>query len=222
MNDNGQTVQTDAGLATQQQTSPADNSQAGEQAENVQAQTPQFVTPEQLEQFGKSIVSRLQQSNRDRTNTINREIAGIKELLGKTGVTIQPEHEAKLREEIGERLDNPNATQTTQPIEESAFPDPDVMVSEFVNDIFSTVGTPVTPSDPEWAALQKTIDDTWNDPKGHIKVTAAATLAAQNKARRLASNQENASARVTGMGGAQPIGSPDAPASDFWKQAYKK
>ena len=49
MTDNGKTVQADAGIATQPQTSQAPTSPAGEQAENVQAQTPQFVTPEQLE-----------------------------------------------------------------------------------------------------------------------------------------------------------------------------
>ena len=96
-------------------------------------------------------------------------------------------------------------------------------VASFVNSIFDTVGTRVTPQDPQWKELQTVIDENWNNPKGYVQVMMAATKAAQEKLAAKNSNSETASARVFGSGGqGQSTGTPDAPASDLWKQAYKK
>jgi len=211
------------GVATPQvQTSAPTTPETGAAQENAQA-TPQFVTMEQLSQFGEQLASRLKQSDRDRTARINGEIAQIKSRLEVTGVQLAPEQELKLRDKIGTEIDEPPA-ENVQAQAGQASPaigaDP---IAQFVGIVFQDAGTTVTKDDPEWKDLQAVIDATFNDPNGHIKVTKAAYTAAEKKAQRTTANSESAAARVLGSGGAQAAGiSADAPASDFWKQAYKK
>lgn len=209
------------GVATpQNQTSaqPASPTEAAQ--ENTQATTPQYVTVDQLSQVTEQIVSRLKQSDKDRSARINSEIAAIRQRLDGTGVSLAPEQELKLREKISNEIDNP--PDQTQMDAGQASPQPvDQLIAQFVGDVFSEVGTQVSDTDPEWKDLQAVIDATYNDPKGAIKVTRAAIDAATKKAQRLNSNAGNPAAAI-GAGGANPSGTPSASsATDLWKQAYK-
>ena len=206
------------GVATpQDQTSAQPASTTGAAQENAQAATPQYVTVEQLSQVTEQIVSRLKQSDKDRAARINSEIAGIKQRLDGTGVSLAPEQELKLRDKIGEEIDNPSDGQQAG---QASPPPVDQLIAQFVGDVFAEVGTPVTPNDPEWKDLQAVIDATYNDPKGAIKVTRAAIDAANKKAQRVTANAGNAAATI-GAGGAQANNTPSAAsATDLWKQAY--
>lgn len=227
MTDQNGTVQAGTqGVATQQvQTSAPTTPQEGAAQENAQG-TPQVVTMEQLSQLleerDQKLVTRLKQSDRDRSKRIEGEIEGLKGLLSKTGVQLAPEQELKMREEIGARIDEVAEEPQTQA--GPASPQgADQFIASFVNDVFDKVGVRVTTQDPQWKELQAVIDANWNNPKGHIEVMMAATKAAQEKLAAKNSNFETASARVFGSGGAgQSTGTPDAPASDLWKQAYKR
>lgn len=228
MTDPATTVQAGTGAATPTtQPSAPTTPQTGAAQEQAQEQAPQVVTMEALSQLleerDAKIVARVKQSDRDRSKRIEGEIAGLRDLLSKTGVQLAPEQELKMREEIGARIDQvadePQAPAGQASPEQGA----DQLIAQFVGDIFTEAGTVVTKADPEWKELQDVIDATFNDPKGHIKVTKAAFAAAEKKAQRMNSNSESAAARVVGTGGSNVTGTPaDAPASDLWKQAYKK
>ncbi len=192
------------GVATPQvQPSAQPASTTGAAQENAQAQTPQYVTVEQLSQFGEQLASRLKQSDRDRTARINSELAQIKSRLEATGVQLAPEQELKLRDKIGNEIDQPA---DDEPQAEAGQASPaqgaDQLIAEFVGHVFKDAGTTVTRDDPEWKDLQAVIDATFNDPMGHIKVTRAAYKAAEAKAQRTTSNSESATARTLGSGGA--------------------
>jgi len=197
------------GVATPQVQTSAQPASTEAAQENAQAQTPQYVTVEQLSQFGEQLASRLKQSDRDRTARINSEIAQIKSRLEATGVQLAPEQELKLRNRIGDEIDQPAENEPQATAGQASPASPDQLIAEFVGDIFADVGTVVTKTDPEWAELQAVIDRTFNDPKGHIKVTRAAIDAAQKKAQRTTSNSDNAAARILGGGGSQPTNTPN-------------
>lgn len=206
------------GVATPQQTS-APAASTGAAQENAQTQTqPSYVTVDQLSQVTEQIISRLKQSDKDRAARINSEIAAIKQRLDGTGVALAPEQESKLRDKISEEIDSPVSDQSQAG---QASPQPvDQLIARFVGDVFAEVGTQVAVTDPEWKDLQVVIDATYNDPKGHIKVTRAAIEAATKKAQRLTANAGNPAATL-GAGGAQANSTPQAKsATDLWKQAY--
>lgn len=212
------------GVATPQvQTSAPTTPETGAAQENAQA-TPQFVTMEQLSQFGEQLASRLKQSDRDRTARINSEIAQIKSRLEVTGVQLAPEQELKLRDKIGTEIDEPpaeNAQAQAGPASPAIGADP---IAQFVGIVFQDAGTTVTKDDPEWKDLQAVIDATFNDPNGHIKVTKAAYTAAEKKAQRTTANSESAAARVLGSGGAQStnLDGPEVTGHALFQRAHKK
>lgn len=216
-----QTVPT-AGTATQQEPLTSQQTPPTEQpAETAQEPKPQYVTAEDLEKREAELLRRFKQSNRDRNTRIDEQLTTIRSLLEKPGVTLTPAQEAALREDLGNRLD---AEDTQAQPGNAQPPNGDQLVTQFVSDVFAETGTQVTANDPEWKDLQKVIDASWNDPKGGVKVTTAAIKAATQKAERLKADQENAPARVVGEGGVSTNGQtidPNAPASEFWKQAYK-
>lgn len=229
MTDGKTPEQAGAGVATpQSQTSPepvAPNTATP--AENEQEKQPQYVTVDQLSQFGKTLAAQLKQSDRDRSKRIEGELAQMRELMKNAGVSFDPNQEQKLREEIANRIDGsePAQVEAVQQQQTPASVDP---VVEFVSGAFDEVGTAVTRNDPEWAGLQKVIDATFNDPspKAAARVLAAATEAAKQKAARQTTSQEAAAARVGGEKGGAVTGNgpndPNAPAADFWKAAFKK
>lgn len=196
-------------------------------AESEQKSEPQYVTVDQLSQFGKQLTERLKQSDRDRTKRIEGEIAGIRELVTKAGLQITPQQEAVLREEVGARIDNEAAPPSQAPAGQYSQPADTDPIVEFVSGAFQNVGTSVSRSDPEWAKIQKVVDETWNDPSpaAAARVVAVATDAAREKKSRETASQETAAARVGGKGGSAAGGGitdPNAPASEFWREAYKK
>lgn len=213
------------GVATQQVQTSAQPASTGAAQENAQPQTPQYVTVEQLSQFGEQLASRLKQSDRDRTARINSELAQIKSRLEATGVQLAPEQELKLRDKIGNEIDEPTEEESQAPAgQASPAAGADQLIAEFVGHVFKDAGTTVTRDDPEWKDLQAVIDATYNDPMGHIKVTRAAYKAAEAKAQRTTSNSESASARVLGSGGASADATDDPKVSGhaLFQRAHKQ
>lgn len=201
----------------QEQTPALVTTPQGEAQEKQQA--PQYVTKEELGQITEEILRRAKQSDRDRAKQINDELLEIKTLVTKTGVQITPEQEAKLREELTDKIDAELPTQGQSAAPTASQPAP---VDKFLADVFAEAGTQVTPNDPEWKDLQAVLDKTWNDPQGLPKVLVAATKAATAKAARTAAMQETAAARVGG-GGSQITGNVSATTGlQMLEQAYKK
>lgn len=226
MTDQAQTEQNGTqGVATQQVQTSAQPASTGAAPENAQPQTQQYVTVEQLSQFGEQLASRLKQSDRDRTARINSELAQIKSRLEATGVQLAPEQELKLRDKIGNEIDEPAEEESQAPAgQASPAAGADQLIAEFVGHVFKDAGTTVTRDDPEWKDLQAVIDATYNDPMGHIKVTRAAYKAAEAKAQRTTSNSESASARVLGSGGASADTTDDPKVSGhaLFQRAHKQ
>lgn len=111
---------------------------------------------------------------------------------------------------------------------EAQMPAPEVdkaiqYMNDRIDEVFQVVGTSVESGDPEFPKLQKVIDDSWNDPQGLTKITLAAREFATEKAARVASQKDAASARVMSGGDAMTSGEVTAAsATDLWKNAYKK
>jgi len=213
----------DAGTATPQEPLQSNTPPTTEQpAETAQENKPQYVTAEDLEKREAELLRRFKQSNRDRNTRIDEQLAGIRQLLEKPGVQLTPDQEATLREDLGNRYD---AAETQDEPRQVQAPNGDQLVAQFVSDVFAETGTQVTVNDPEWKDLQKVIDASWNDPKGGVKVTAAAIKAATQKAERLKADQESAPVRVVGGGGESSPGiiyDPKKPASYYLEQVTNK
>jgi len=211
------------GVATPQVQTSAQPASTEAAQENTQA-TPQYVTVEQLSQFGEQLASRLKQSDRDRTAKINSEIAQIKSRLEVTGVQLAPEQELKLRDKIGDEIDQPADDAPQAQAGQASPPSVDQMIADFVGHVWKDAGTTVTKDDPEWKDLQAVIDATFNDPMGHIKVTRAAYKAAEAKGQRTTSNSESAAARVLGSGGAPStnLDGPEVTGHALFQRAHKK
>lgn len=89
-----------------------------------------------------------------------------------------------------------------------------------IANVYTEVGTSVSKSDPEFKALQTTVDAAWNDPNGLVKILLAAQKAAEIKAARLQKNSQGAAARVVG-GGERTITTPKLSPSDKISQGLK-
>ena len=110
----------------------------------------------------------------------------------------------------------------------STAPEPDIdhgirYLNDRIDEVFEVVGTSIEKGDPEFPKLQKVIDESWNDPKGLTKIELAAQKFATEKAARIASSRDGASARVMSGGDAATSGeAPAASGMDYLKRAYKK
>jgi len=140
------------------------------------------------------------------------------------GLNDQQVQEAKQKIVMNELTAKPQEQQPSNP-PVSQVPPVEEAIAAFVNDIFAEEGTYVTPADPEWKDLQAVIDATYNDPKGHVKVTKAAIAASAAKAQRVNSNSESAAARVIGSGTGTTTEATDGPevtGHSLFQRAHRK
>jgi hypothetical protein len=209
---------TAAGLATPPAPTLAQTTSPTEAAQET-PETPVYVTKEELDQLMAETLRRAKQSDRDRMKQIDEKLTTIKTRLEAGGNQLTPSQVSVLRDQIEEEADT--ATPAKAPA--SAMTPEMQAQADFVyaqiDAAFEDVGTAVTPNDPEW----KQIKDVLDDPKGSLaKAIRAASKAAEIKAERLASQKDNAAARV-GSGGPQTTGVTAATsANEYWKGAYKK
>lgn len=212
---------TGQGAATPEQTLQTEQAQPGASAETTQeTQQPQYVTKDDLAQFGNQIVKQLKQSVKDRDNRIEQQVGELKGQVEKLGIQFTPQQENALRTQIAERLETEAAEpQAPQPAQTNA----DDLVNQFVNETLSVFGEGVkaNPNSPYFADLQKALTANFNNPNP-AGVNKAIIEYGRKEAARLASQQENADARVLGGGGKTEPAATDAPAADLWKSAYKK
>jgi hypothetical protein len=198
--------------------------ESGTTPENQQEE-PKYVTLESLEKFGDTLVKRMSQSSRDREKAIKTEVGSLRKSLEAAGITPTAEQEAKLRATVEAKLDEEPAEPEHAPA--SAAPivpeQADQFLTKQISVVFGKVGTTVTKADPEFAKLQKAIDDGYNDPNGLTNILLTAHEVATAKAARLQNQSQTAAARVVG-GGHQSGGQVQQAgnAHDAWEQAYKK
>lgn len=213
---------TEQGAATPEQTLQTEQTQPGVSAENTQeTQQPQFVTKDDLAQFGNQIVKQLKQSARDRDNRIEQEVKALKARLEPLNVPLTPQQESALRTQIAEQLETEEAEPEPQAIQPGQ--NADDLVNQFVNESLSIFGDNVkaNPNSPYFADLQKALTANFNNPNP-AAVNKAIFEYGKKEAARLANQVENADARVIGNGGRTEPAATDAPASSLWKQAYSK
>lgn len=212
---------TEQGTATPEQTLQAQTSQQGQPAENTQeTHQPQFVTKEDLAQFGNQIVKQLKQSARDRDNRIEQEVKALKDRLTPLNVPLSPQQESALRTQIAEQLEAEDA----QPEQQAPQPgNADDLVNQFINESLAVFGEGVkaNPNSPYFADLQKALTANFNNPSP-AAVNKAIFEYGRKEAERIANQSANADARVIGNGGRTEPAQTDAPASSLWKQAYSK
>lgn len=210
---------TDQGTATPDQTLQTEQAQPGASAETPQEnQQPQYVTKEDLAQFGNQLAKQLKQSARDRDNRIEEQVNSLKELVTKSGVQITPQQEQALRSQIAEQLE----TEEAEPEQPQPRQNADELVNQFVNESLSVFGEGVkaNPNSPYFADLQKALTANFNNPNP-AAVNKAIIEYGKKEAARITSQKENADARVLGGGGGIATGTDaNAPAADLWKQAY--
>jgi len=181
----------------------------------TETQQTQFVTQDQIGDLADDIVRRLKQSDKSRQDAIKGRLSEITTLLTNAGKAPTEEEtkafEAQITREYEAYEANMNMPQQ---------PQGQPTLDTWLQDVFSKAGQQVGPNDPEWKALQETIDKTWDDPNGMTQVLVAATTASTMKKSRVAKMQESAANR----GGIDRTiqGEPSArkTASELWKDAY--
>lgn len=205
--------------------------QVPEQAPNTSAQTePQTEEPinrEVVEQIAREVATRIAQSQVAKgENRINEVIQNKFKALeeSKGALNLSDDQVAQARQKIV--VDAYSAVEETPTNVPAQSPDVDQAI-QFMNaeigNVFAEIGTSVTKADPEFADLQKAVNDSWNDPRGLVKILRAAEKAATAKAERTAKQQENAQARVVSGGGEATTGGVSAGATgrELLSQAYK-
>lgn len=213
-------VPTGQGAATPEQPLQAqETTPLGQPAENAQEKTqPQFVTKEDLAAFGNQLAKQLKQSAKDRDNRIEGEINNLRKKLEAAGLQITPQQEAALRTQISEEVET---TEFENDPEHGTPDNAPPSLDAFTADILEPFGVTVNPNSPHFPALNKVLQETWNDPNAGGIVTKALIKYGKAEAERIANQQTNADARVIGQGGGAPSNvSADTPASNLWKQAY--
>lgn len=169
-----------------------------EAAPEPQQAQPQYVTIESLKEFGKDLAKQLKQSSRDREKAFKKEVG---DLLTNAGISPTPEQEAKLRESFEAKYDE---EPEPGPAPASAVPiapeQADQFLTKQISIVFGKAGSIVTKADPEFAKLQKAIDDNYSNPDGLPIILLAAHEAALTKVARLQNHNKTAAARVVGGG----------------------
>lgn len=206
--------------------------QVPEQTPKTSAQTePQTEEPinrEVVEQIAREVATRIAQSQVAKgENRINEVIQNKFKALeeSKGALNLSDDQVAQARQKIV--VDAYSAVEETT-TNVPAQPSPDVdqaiqYVNAEIGNVFAEIGISVTKADPEFAALQKAVNDSWNDQRGLVKILRAAEKAATAKAERTAKQQEHAQSRVVSGGGEATTGgvSDGATGRDLLSQAYK-
>lgn len=213
-------VQSGTGAATPAQPLQTDDQAlTGQSAETTQeTQTPQFVTKDDLAQFGNQLAKQLKQSARDRDNRIEQQVNDLKVTIEKSGIQVTAQQELALRNQIAEKLETEDAA--PEPVNQPGT-NADELVNQFVTESLAPFGVTLNPNSPHFPALQTAIAANFNNPNP-AAVNKAIIEYGKKEAERIANQQTNADARVIGSGGGPANPNSDLPASDFWKEAYKK
>lgn len=187
-------------ITPQPQTSAQPPSSTPEAAPETQPEEPKYVTPESLKVFGDTLVKRITQSSRDREKAIKKEVGELRASLQAAGITPTAEQEAKLRETVEQKYEEPEEPEETH-VTPVAAEQADKFLAKQLSIVFGKAGATVTKDDPEFAGLQKAIDDNFTNPDGLPDIILAAHQAATAKAARLQNQSQTAAARVVGRGG---------------------
>jgi hypothetical protein len=173
------------------------------------AEQPQYVTKKDLDQFATEIVSRVKQSDRDRTRNVETQLKGITEMLTKANVAITPEMQAALRGEIESRVDGETQATPEQPgPQQPQGLGPGHPVFDATMEIYETEKLDVKATDPEFRNIQTALDD----PNGSmVKYIMAVQKAVSEKRERLELQKDTADARTLGGGEARPSSKPLTP-----------
>jgi hypothetical protein len=204
--------------ATPPETTPAQPAEAQEKP----AETPSYVTKEDLMQFGDTIVKRINMASKDRTQRIETEVKAITARLEKAGATVSPEITQNLRQQVEAELETqelpqqPAAAAPTTPASAPGTGDP---VYDWTMEAYKTEGLDIKPTDPEFSQIKAALDD----PAGNMfKYQKTVMKAIDAKRERTASQTATADARVLGGSDRPPGQAQPKTAHDAWAQAYDK
>lgn len=164
-----------------------------------QQETPQYVTREELERHSAELLRRVKQSSSDRAREVDRRFDEIKASMETRQAPLSVEQQSVLRQQIEKQVDGPEQDGQAQSTGEQAIQS----LNAFIGAVFADVGVAVTVNDPEFKALQDSIDRAWtvDGPQGLVMVQRAAIKAAEAKAARVTSQKNSAQARVVSGGG---------------------
>jgi hypothetical protein len=142
------------------------------------------------------------------------------------GLSDQQVQDAKLKIIANDVTPSQEAQAGAQPVSQGQPMADPVSEASFITELFKATeaGMEVTPNDPEFSDFNKVYTENFNDPSpaAMARVTRAVEKAAAAKKQRIENQQAQAEARTLGGGGGLATGSNDAPASDLWRQAYRK
>lgn len=158
---------------------------------------PDYVTKDDLKQFGDSLAKRINMASRDRTNKIETQVKAIVAQLEKAGAPPSPEVTQKLREQVAEALEDDGEPAPEAPA--GATDKTDNPVFDWTMEAYRTEGIEILATDPEFAAIQAALSDPTGTMYKYQKVVMGAI---ETKRQRTTSRQETADARV--IGGGQP------------------
>jgi hypothetical protein len=198
-------------------------------------QTEKPLTLEMVRQLAREEATRIAQSQVAKgENRIQKVIKERFDALEKTksALGLSDDQVAQARQKIMTEAysspDDAQPNQQTTPSDQPADPNVDQAIQYLtrqVHNVFARVGQTVTRSDPEYAALQKAVDDNWTNPEGLTDILLAARDAAAAKTARLQTQQQTAAGRVTAAGPTPSSGQAQQPAGNTisqFEEAYRK
>lgn len=198
-------------------------------------QTDKPLTLEMVRHLAREEATRIAQSQVAKgENRIQKVIKERFDALDKTksALGLSDDQVAQARQKITmDAYASPEETQApTSPTPSDQPADPNVdqaiqYMNTMISAAFEEAGTTVSKADPEFAELQKVVDDSWSDPKGLAKIITAASRAASKKQARLQTQQQTAAGRVTAAGPTPSSGQAQQPAGNTisqFEEAYRK
>jgi hypothetical protein len=146
--------QTGTGVATPESQNAAENVQPNAAAQEQANPNPLYVTKDDLSKFGDMLVSRMKQSDRDRSARIEKELSALKATITAADVQVTPQQEQAMREQIANQIDT--ATNSQEPDGQINQPDSaDAFVANFLNDIFPRQARPLPRTTPNGRSCRR-------------------------------------------------------------------
>lgn len=202
-------------------TSPAQPPATPAAAPGTQQENQQPLTREVVQEIVEKAFQRAQQSSRDRDRNIETAVVELRKTVEGLGITVTPDMLPKLREKAEATVDQ-QAPAPGQAAEEKT-PGEENPVYKLATAYYKTTGVEIKTADPEWAGLQKVLDDPniTDFEDGMVKFQIALHQAVEAKKARVASQSQNPQARTLGEGN-NSGGVVAKSARDYWANAHPK
>lgn len=188
---------------------------AGQEQEQPQAETPKYVTEEQLGQAVAEAVRNVKMADRQRAKQIKQEIASLEKRLEAAGLQVTPEQKQKLENEVIASYSDDD---------EEPAPQGDIDIPPEVAPAINWMlgqGVKIDESDPEYKQYLEPVFDV--EKLDQFAINLAMSKAVEAKRARTLQSKEKSPLRTPAGGGSEGPGEFKAnDAKGYWTRAHSK